>query len=439
MSLLPLSRLFHTGRADDHPVAMTADGTVLPFSRIRADVAALTARLRRAEYARVGLWCEDGYAFAVGLLAIAHAGAVAILPPNGQPGTLADLAENWDVLIGDGDVAGLEGGGAPPLGMLDTESCAIEFFTSGTTAAPKRVQRNLGLLEREALAIADLLGPLASGPVLATVPHQHAYGLAFRLLWPLSSGRPFAAHTDEVWETLLPRLQDAVLVSSPAHLGRLGGLTGTWRPALVLSAGAPLPPAAAAGAAALFGTAPLEIFGSTETGAIASRTWRTADAPWLPLPGIHVERDGDGRLSLLSPWIAGRHTGDDLVEMVDNGFVLRGRAGRVVKVEGKRVSLPAVEAALARLPLVADAAVTLLDGAREELAAAVVPNAEGRDLLARLGPFRFGRHLRAMLAERLESTARPRRWRFVDTIPTAAMGKRQDATIAAMFEELHHG
>jgi acyl-coenzyme A synthetase/AMP-(fatty) acid ligase len=242
-----------------------------------------------------------------------------------------------------------------------------------------------------------------------------------------------------VWETLLPRLQDAVLVSSPAHLGRLGGLAGTWRPALVLSAGAPLPPAAAVDAATLFGIAPLEIFGSTETGAVASRSWRTADAPWLPLPGTHVERDSDGRLSLLSPWIEGRHTGDDLVEMVDGGFLLRGRAGRVVKVEGKRVSLPAVEAALARLPQVADAAVTLLDGAREELAAAVVPSAEGRDLLAQLGPFRFGRHLRAMLAERLEPPARPRRWRFVDAIPTAAMGKRQDASIAAMFEELRHG
>ncbi|WP_431855369.1 AMP-binding protein [Azospirillum sp.] len=426
MTAIPLSRLFAVGRPDDTPVA---DGVT--FARFRADVAANAARLKGCR--RGLLVAADGYWGAVGLLALLHAGAEVAIPPNAQPGTLAALAGDGAVPVGD-DLR--PGGEATALDALDPAT-PLTFFTSGSTGEPKRVVRTLGMLEAEALATEAVLGPLA-GPaarVHATVPHQHVYGLNFRLAWPLVSGRPFAAAMHELWETALAALDaGCVLVTSPAHLTRLAGIAPPpRRPALVLSAGAPLSEAAAREAAALFGTPVTEIFGSTETGAIAHRRRDAADPPWRPLPGTVIDRSPDGRLRVRAAHVeGGEHVGSDLVTVEeDGGFRFLGRADRVAKVEGKRVSLPEVEAHLRRSPLVADAAVLM----REQLCAAVVPSAEGAARLSAIGAFRFGRLLRRELSATQEPAGLPRRWRFVPRLPDGALGKRRHADIAALFEE----
>ncbi|OYD81615.1 AMP-binding protein [Azospirillum brasilense] len=428
MTAIPLSRLFAVGRPDDAPVA---DGVT--FARFRADVAGNAARLKGCR--RGLLVAADGYWGAVGLLALLHAGAEVTMPPNAQPGTLAALTADGAVPVG-GDLR--PGGEGMVLAPLAPET-PLTFFTSGSTGEPKRVVRTLGMLEAEALATEAVLGRLA-GPtarVHATVPHQHVYGLNFRLLWPLVTGRPFASAMHELWETALAALDaGSVLVTSPAHLTRLAGiapLPPSRCPALVLSAGAPLPEPAAREAAAVFGTPVTEIFGSTETGAIAHRRREAGDPSWRPLPGVVAGRTPDGRLRVGATHVEGReHVGSDLVEMAeDGGFRVLGRADRIVKVEGKRVSLPEVEAQLRRSPLVADAAVLTL----EQLCAVVVPSAEGAARLADLGAFRFGRSLRRELSAVLEPAGLPRRWRFVSRLPDGALGKRRHADIAALFDE----
>ena len=428
MTAIPLSRLLAVGRPDDAPVA---DGVT--FARFRADVAGNAARLKGCR--RGLLVAPDGYWGAVGLLALLHAGAEVTIPPNTQPGTLAALTADGATPVGGNLGPGGEGMALTPL---DPET-PLTFFTSGSTGEPKRVVRTLGMLEAEALATEAVLGRLA-GPtarVHATVPHQHVYGLNFRLLWPLVTGRPFTSAMHELWETALAALDArSVLVTSPAHLTRLAGiapLPPSRRPALVLSAGAPLPEAAAREAAAVFGTPVTEIFGSTETGAIAYRRREAGDPSWRPLPGVVAGRTPDGRLRVGAAHVEGReHVGSDLVEMAeDGGFRLLGRADRIAKVEGKRVSLPEVEAQLRRSPLVADAAVLTL----EQLCAVVMPSVEGAARLADLGAFRFGRLLRRELSAVQEPAGLPRRWRFVSCLPDGALGKRRHADIAALFEE----
>lgn len=440
MSLVPLAALLACPRAPGHPVAWR-DGVVLDFARFQAEVAGLAAALRAAGCPRGGLVAADGWRFAVGLFALMQAGAEVVVPPNNQPGTLAALSGAWDLLVDDDFPAQ----GAVPLVPLDAATCRLAFYTSGSTGAPKRVEKTLAQLEAEVAALDTVWGDTVAGaPVLATVAHQHVYGMTFRLLWPLAAGRPFAARAHEVWETLLAELPaGAVVVSSPAHLTRLGGidpLPAAGRPRMVLTAGAPLPADAAADAARVFGLLPTEIFGSTETGAIATRRQLAADTPWQPLPGNRVQADAEGRLALASPWVdpaawpAAWYTGEDLIEpLPDGGFRLLGRADRVAKIEGKRVGLPEVERLLASSPWVSEAAVVALGAETPELGAAVVPSALGRAELVRLGPFRFGRLLRRGLADALEAPARPRRWRFVDALPTAAMGKRPDRTVALLF------
>jgi acyl-coenzyme A synthetase/AMP-(fatty) acid ligase len=194
---------------------------------------------------------------------------------------------------------------------------------------------------------------------------------------------------------------------------------------------------AATDAETIFGCRPTEIFGSTETGAFATRAQFTDDEPWRLLPGIGMRCDDDGRLSLLSPYVSETwFETSDRVETSGDGFRFRGRVDRVVKIEGKRISLTEVEQALSRLPWVAAAAAILLPDRPPRLGAAVVLTADGQKRLAELGNFRFGRMLQSALAETQEPAGRPRVWRFVAELPAPGpMGKQREGDVLALFEK----
>jgi acyl-coenzyme A synthetase/AMP-(fatty) acid ligase len=423
----PLRDLLLTGgRAPATPVTPE-----ISWGRFQADVAGLSLRLAALGVRRGGLWCKDSYAFAVGLLGLAQAGCATILLPSAQPGLLANLQGAWDAMISD-ELAGAIPPLAEPVDPPATRSadaCAVEFFTSGSTGQAKRIVRSLDLLEREAAALENAWGAPHLGVTHATVPHQHAYGLPFKILWPLVAGRPFSPCCHDIWESL-PDRRDIVVISSPAHLSRLGGLERRQSPALIFSAGAPLTEAAADDARRVFGVTPTEIFGSTETGVIARRRGRSA---WQPMPDNQVSAGSDGRLHLISPWVGVPHQGSDAIEIsADGSFTLKGRLDRIVKINGKRVCLTEVEEALIALPQVSEAAAMQIDG---DLAAVVVPTAQGWSELAALREFRFGRSLRTLLADRFEPTARPRRWRYVAEIPVTSMGKRCTEALARLFDE----
>jgi acyl-coenzyme A synthetase/AMP-(fatty) acid ligase len=433
MSWHALSRLFLDGASDDQSVSFR-DGQAIPFARLRDQVGSAAAAL--AGCRRAALLCQDTYAFAVGLFGVLHAGAEVVLPPNWQHATISDLSGAFDVLVDDALVAGLHG--AAPLTAFDADTAQIAFFTSGSTGTPKRVARSLGMLQREVATLEAVHGrAVGSGPVFATVSHQHLYGLTFKLLWPLAAGRPFDAATHETWETLMAALQpDAVVISSPAHLSRLTGIASlpqTGIPAAVFSAGAPLSPAAAAECRRAFGCLPTEIFGSTETGAIATRRQERGNEPWTLLPGNLLHADPLGRLVVSSPYVPGPTLTEDLVEPQHGGFHFLGRADRVAKIEGKRVAFADVEIALGALPWVEAAAAILLDGKPPRLAAAAVLTAEGREELGSMGHFRFSRMLLRTMGRTQEPAAIPKRWRFIDTLPARHMGKLHNAAVAALF------
>lgn len=446
---LPLSQLLATGRS---PAVLVANrrGELIDFARFRADIAHNSARLASVNCRLGAPICSDSYWFIVGFLALCHAGAKIVMPANTQPGTLASLADMNDLLLLDG-ATGLSGtfrledgsSEAPELRPFQPDDLAIVFFTSGSTGSPKKITRTIRDLEHEVKLVSPVLNEDCSDRLVSgTVSHQHVYGLLFRLLWPLSCGRPFSTVTHEVWETVLEELEPGgILVTSPAHLSRMAGiapLESTKMPAQVLSAGAPLLPEVAHDAAEILGVYPTEIFGSTETGACAVRETETGDAPWNPLPGVCFDRTAEGTLRIQSPalpkdvWVK---TADRVDLQPNGGFRFQGRADRVVKIEGKRISLPEVEKQLSAMPWVDRAAVTVVQSGTNRLAAVVVASPAGAEKLSEMGNFRFGRLLRRELTETQESAGLPRLWRFVDALPVNDMGKRRDQDLQGLFAE----
>ncbi|WP_445679402.1 AMP-binding protein [Radicibacter daui] len=398
---------------------------------------------------RIALSCRSARLFLVALVAIWRSGGTVVLPANDRPGYLAEIAQSFDQLMDDAAIAGYLA-----LGDADTasvplpapEECRLVFFTSGSTGAVKEVPKTLAQLESE---VAELerhwgAGMDAAGCTYGFVSHQHLYGLVFRLLWPVIAGRPFKAEQVERWEAVAADLAPAdILIATPAHLRSLHAAPAPGAgPGVVFSAGGPLEPETANEAARCLGFFPTEIYGSTETGALA---WKQQDAAgtggllWSALPGVEVAGNAAGCLTVKAVYVAGQswfETQDLAVMAPQIGrFELKGRADRVVKIAGRRVSISAVERRLLQNELVSDAVVFPGDGSgAARLAAVIVPSAAGAERLADLGTFRFGRLLRAELARYEEAAALPQHWRFVEEMPADSQGKRPYHLLASLFE-----
>jgi acyl-coenzyme A synthetase/AMP-(fatty) acid ligase/3-hydroxymyristoyl/3-hydroxydecanoyl-(acyl carrier protein) dehydratase len=285
--------------------------------------------------------------------------------------------------------------------------------------------------------------------MLASVPHHHIYGLLFRVLWPLAAGRAFdrAISLDPLQlQSRIAQCGATVVVSTPAQLSRWPALPGfaslTPVPRAFFSSGGPLALEAAQHYAAAYGAAPLEIYGSTETGGIAWRRQDRTDA-WQPVTGVEVRRDEDGALNLRSPHLGhpGWHRTDDRITCDAHGrFRLQGRLDRVLKLDGKRVSLAELEARLALHPYVAQAAIVPLEGASRERAGAVVALTEaGGAALRDEGRVLLARTLRRHLADYFDVVVLPRHWRFRLSLPFDARGKLPVSAVAAAFDARAEG
>jgi len=430
-------------------------GAEVGHADFMARARAWTALGRRTPASQVALYHEDSLEFAAALLGAWQSGKTVWLVADTLPASCAALANEV------GDFWGQFPAGYRPAAPPGGESCpqtwqelapdfpALVVYTSGSTGAPVPIRKQLSQLTGELDALEACFGArLGDAEVLATVSHQHIYGLLFRVLWPLAAGRAIHAERHEFPEPLAQALaaRPCVLLASPAHLKRLPAHLD-WRGAAaqlraVFSSGGMLEAAASNHARTLLGQAPVEVYGSSETGGVA---WRQrgegTDEAWTPLPGVAWRSDADGQLEVHSVH-AGPHGWQGLPDRVDDAgegrFLLRGRADRIVKIEEKRVSLDAIEGALLATGLVREARVLACpgpEGGRQLLAAFVVPNGEGAALLAQEGKPAMNARLRSRLGDCIEAVALPRRWRYLDALPVNAQGKTTQAGLLALLEE----
>jgi len=455
----PLAALPRRDAGADAVLAWRA-GAALTCADFRAQVAGWRAALAALPGQRWALFAEDSVDFAAALLGAWHAGKTVIVPGDMQADTLARLRGAADGLPDAlARPAPLADAGAWPA--LDPQATRLQVYTSGTGGEPLAIVKRLEQLDAEVSALEVRFGALCDAgstrapTIWATVTHQHIYGLLFRVLWPLAAGRPFVAERLVFNEEIAQRVHGpAVLVSSPAHLRRLPPALD-WSAArrglrAVFSSGGPLPLAAADSTLALLGAAPVEVYGSSETGGIAWRQQARDGQTWQPLPGVAL-RIVDGELEVRSAHLPDAlwwRTADRAAPAPGgaDGFELRGRADRIVKIEEKRVSLTALERRLEESPDVLEARVLVLAAPAQSAAAAPgVPraarpavvaalSASGHARLARAGKAALVAVLRASLLAAVDRVALPRRWRFVDALPVNAQGKSTEALLAALFD-----
>jgi acyl-coenzyme A synthetase/AMP-(fatty) acid ligase len=459
---LPLAEVASATGLAARAVGLRAGNTVLR-AEFLARVDAWQAAFAAAPGKRWALLHDDAIEFAAALYGAWHAGKTVFLPADAQPATIQRLSALVDGHAGEipGGLTPLDDADLPaqPRRALDLLSTKLVLFTSGSGGEPVAIEKALHQLQAEIGAQQLLNGRIWSASpglvVYASVSPQHIYGLLFVVLWPLAAGCRIATerivHAEDMADRLGP--QPSLLVTSPAHLKRLPEALD-WRAArlgvqAVVSSGGPLPAEASAQARACLGRAPIEIFGSSETGGIA---WRQRgvgsaegqgdpglDERWTALPGVRWQIVDD-LLSVSSPFLPDAQwflTADRVNAEADGGFSLLGRADRIVKIEERRISLSAVERELGATPWVAEVrALTLQRGVGLRVAVVLVATTPvGAELLASAGRRGFGEQMRRALNGKIDRVAQPRYWRVVDAMPVNTQGKVTVAALEALFDE----
>jgi acyl-coenzyme A synthetase/AMP-(fatty) acid ligase len=419
---------------DDDIVAMRGP-QLFQRAQFLRDIAALAAVLPAQRY-MLNL-CTDRYRFMVGFAAALCRGQVSLLPSSDAPGVLNAVAEDYPDLYALApathpllptlvypDIAS-EIGAVPVMPLIDGDQPALILFTSGSTGRPKPVLKSWGALVRSARAAGARLGisepdaaQISPATIIATVPHQHSYGLESTIMLALQHGLILHAgsllYPGDIRAALADAAGPRILVTTPVHLGALVTEPDAMPPAdLILSATAPLSRALAERAEACFAGRLIEIYGCTEAGQIATRR-PTHDRDWHCLDGVELRQD-DGGIWASGVCVEGTALLQDVIEPTGAGmFTLGGRSADLVDVAGKRTSLAHLDHQLRGIDGVTDGAFVLTepDGSRvTRLAAlAVAPGIRRETIML-------------ALRARIDPAFLPRPLVLVDALPRNALGK----------------
>lgn len=244
----------------------------------------------------------------------------------------------------------------------------VTFRSSGTTGTPKEVVRTDDSLEADAQALVAAFPELwATHPlVVSSARPEHMLSHLWCQRAPRLAGCDVRAEVVLSVEELSEACGDeratggVLFVTTPSFLEKalkhpdFPALKGRFV-GIVVSGGA-LRPATARAVQAALGVCPLEIYGSTEAGTVAWR--RSSESELFTVQrGVTATTDAaTGALVVDSPYAMTRPlTLSDAAEFAaPREFRLLGRLDRQVKILETFVSLPSVEAAFARNPLVAE-------------------------------------------------------------------------------------
>ena len=403
---------------------------------------------------RWAVYHSDTFEFLCILFALWQLERTACIPGDNRAGTVKRLSGNADGLVG--EFHSTQTGISEPhdVASVDTQwialkpdFIALEIFTSGSTGDPKSISKTIAQLDREIEVLESLWPGEAGSVVLATVSHQHIYGMTFGLFWPFSSGRAFETRLCEYPEDILYKARyypQVSLISSPSHLARMsssldwGEIAGRCN--YVVSSAAPLAREDSLNVGRLLGAPVREIYGSSETGAVAWRIQQPGDtdALWNALPELSLEPTKEGALRIRSPYL-GEIDYFELPDRVEfdeqGGFKLIGRVDRIVKVEGKRVSLALIERLLLENDWIKNVRALIIECIRVETAIVMQLSKEGQEQLLKLGRRSLIGIFKNLLAESLETVVLPRRWRFVEQMPFNRQGKLPLDSLQLLFEK----
>lgn len=398
------------------------------------------------------LWENDSYHFLVLLFAALIAKKEVIIAPNRIKDLELEFAENGIYFLSRQNQPSIKPDTQHTIQVSDLNiddsfltQAQVYFYTSGSTGQPKKIPRTLRQLFNEVQGLHQSFDLPEVAIAIATVSHQHIYGLLFKLLWPLASGRcfyqPQVAFPEDVVnaQKKLKNLNiPNYVISSPAVLKRWTTDVLLEDSVVVYSSGGKLD----SGVRNFLNGSITEILGSSETGGIGHR--QEDDALWTPFSNVDIQITAQEELAVRSnhafqdDWIL---TGDRAQAVhpddLKSDFKLMGRLDRIVKLEEKRLSLDAIEHKILQLDEVEHCHVLVLEHQQRQILACVaVLNDNAKHRLIDSNKAAFVSSIKASLKDKLETIAIPRQWRFVTQLPQNSQSKLNKQQMKSMFESM---
>ena len=440
---------FQTHIQSLNTLCIQEDLSQISFSDFWQVVCQQASAIQHLDAEQYALWENDSYTFLVLFFAALLANKQVILAPNRVKDLELELAAQGiyflsyqPVLTSANDFTSF----APEQLILDDAfltQAQVYFYTSGSTGQPKKIPRTLRQLLNEVQGLDQSFDLGRDSIAIATVSHQHIYGLLFKLLLPLASGRSFytmqLAFPEDVVaaQRKLKQLeQENYVISSPALLKRWTSDVVLENCQYVYSSGGKLE----SGVRPFLNRPIVEVLGSSETGGIAHR--QQDDALWTPFANVEIQVTEQEELGVKTnhafsdDWI---FTGDR-AHAVDgtqtqSAFQLLGRLDRIVKLEEKRLSLDAIEQKILTLDDVVECHTLLIEKQhRQILACVAVLSDQARQMLAQGNKAHFVAQLKQQLTDKLESIAIPRQWRFLSQLPRNTQSKLNKHAMQALFQ-----
>jgi acyl-coenzyme A synthetase/AMP-(fatty) acid ligase len=385
------------------------------------------------------------YEFLVGFAAAMVRRQVTLLPQSRAPQTLRRIAgEHGECSVltdRDDAVAGLpcltlparphRPRDASRVPQIPLDQHVAVAFTSGSTGQPMPNRKTWRALVSVARNTGSRFG-LDAGrcrAVVATVPHQHMFGLEASVMLPIQHGLALHAGRPLFPEDVRTTLEEAggrsVLVTTPLHL-RACLVAGLKLPAveMIVSATSPLTRELASEAEERFQAPVYEIFGFAEAGSVASRrTIETDD--WRPLDEVALIQDNMD-WTVRAEYLPRPVRFPDRISVSKQGtFQVLGRAEDQVNIAGHRVSIGELNRKLLELEGVQDGVFFLPDvegGPVTRLAAFVV------------APGKTEQDIQQALRARIDPVFLPRPLVFVPRLPRNDTGKLPREAIRDLAE-----
>lgn len=435
---------------DQHAVVGAKDDWT--WRQVHAASLVLAAQLRGAS--KICNLCSSRLGFLVTSLATWRGGREQLLPPSGGSAELMALLSSCkDAVVVADDQQELRRDWPEHVRTLlyvpetpsrrtddgdlawspDWERRLVCLFTSGSTGKPEPHFKTLGQLARGASMLASRLEQEIDGglgavrQIICSVPPQHMFGLEACVMLSLVRGMPVVECRpllpSDVSAAFEKYASGAVWITTPVHLRALvqaGEVVPYCR--AVIASTMPLTPALAAEAEGLVRASILEIYGSTETGAVAMRrTAQTAD--WRLLHGVRIEPSAKGAIVWGTHFPSPQVLADEIESDGHGGFRLLGRHADLIKIAGRRGSLASLNVLLQDLPGMDDGVFYLPPTGSPTERLVLIYAGKRVDRASTM----------AWLRQRVDPIFLPRALVHVEHLPRSESGKLQRAALDAIF------
>ncbi len=310
---------------------------------------------------------------------------------------------------------------------VDPDAELVKLFTGGSTGAAKIWSKSVSNIFAEAQFMASRYAISNTDCILATITPYHIYGFLFSVVIPLVANAKIVAESPffpaEI-DQCVAKHSVTILASVPAHYRALQGrsLSSTLR--LAFSSAGMLPEEDTIGFCSNNKAEIVEVYGSTETGGLATRNRAANETFFTALAPVKWQIKEE-RLFVRSPFLSPDVPrekenwflcGDRVQPQENNTFSLHGRADAITKVAGERVDLDEIRDLLQQQKGVAECVVLPLKdgtGRGNRIAVLIRSDQEILDLVP----------IKIVLSVSLEPAAMPKIIRLTTQIPVRPNGK----------------